>query len=799
MAQNETNMVNSDIGEIPVDRFGAALGVSRVSAERSYQGISALLKNVIENADQDAWAEIKNKIDYTFENLNKALSSLEKEEEFLGAIKARVEDGRKLLFKPNLVTVENIEPYTHTMLPGACANTEWAFVAAAMRWFHDKGKIRYDQMCLGEAASSSFYKAAQYTLLKKSGRPVTTEAAYEGRSDDFYGGWGFYFVRQYLSEALPSGSDEDPMNGLEDSMAGTFIPPGEAGGRLMVYDLNRISDAPSKGRKVSLPDGENFKSIILHKVIVGGDPSDAEDCRRYPGCFLINMPKLKVHSQAMFTNAIKNLGIGLYPLQANNSGCKKWAYGFPDTDIPTIKSRIPHQVWVPEIDPHTMVPQKDSRGNYKVTKTGGLTGTMLDIIRAVASENVSMMHIVDAIETVNRDHQGVGLGTVHPEGLIVAGADVAAVDLMCARYMFSNVGLKQAREAGLDDGFGGSFPQAVPVPQWNGAVIETVKGYDCVIARDASISRAQAYGMGTATYHVAGWDAVSGNPLGSSNGRLGFLSDNFFTDIHTKTLYWDIYKMPWDLQKTFFGYLDAVDQLEGKTLKQDFLKAFDETGDGSVTYEENGKKGIFGPALFLGGQYISARGEKDEKEVFKHFFSLIANPLRGANPKWSAEGHHFNREFFLGSVAVVAMAMSSMGADIKDTHFPELTWGKGRWPSFSQTQHTYLHQVIYGWRFPKQIGLFSLWGSAFGYADRVLNDSRFVGGVFGAPNAKAPKMYLEALKNNETGPLDFTLYVPVGYGAGGKLPHVKETSDPARVFTAEFDQGKIRWPESVAG
>ena len=57
----------------------------------------------------------------------------------------------------------------------------------------------------------------------------------------------------------------------------------------------------------------------------------------------------------------------------------------------------------------------------------------------------------------------------------------------------------------------------------------------------------------------------------------------------TKALYSAIYKMPWDLQSTFFGYLDAVDKLEGSVLKADFLHAFDETGDGTVTYEEYGK------------------------------------------------------------------------------------------------------------------------------------------------------------------------------------------------------------------
>ncbi len=798
MTQTEFK-INSDIGQVTIDNMGAALGVARVAAEKSYIGIGNLLKSVIETDDKDAWKKIKDKIDYTYTYLDKALSALDKEENFLAPMIQQVKAGKKLLFKPNLVSVENIEPYTHLPIPGTVANTEWAFVAAVMKWFHDTANIRYDQMCLGEAASGSLTKASKYTHIKKSGRPVTSEAAYEGKSDDFYGGWGFYFVRRYLAEESKSSPEDNPMNGLEESMAGTSVAPGEAHNKLMVYDLNRISDDPSKGRAIPLPDGKNFKSIILHKAIVGADPEDSEDRKRYPGSILINLPKLKVHSQAIFTNAIKNLGIGLYPLQANQPNCKcgSWIYASPDSNIPTMKSRIPHQVWVPEMDTETLIPKKDEKGNYLVTKTGGLTGTMLDIIRAVASQDIFMMHIVDAIETVNRDHQGVGLGIAVPEGLIVAGLDVVATDLMCARYMFSNVGLKEAQETGLDDGFGGNFPQAIPFPKLNGKIIQTDKRYDCPIARDASMSQAQKYGLGSTSYYIKGWDAVSNNPLTSSGGRLGFLTDNTFTDIHTQTLYWDIYKMPWDIQHTFLGYLEAVDQLESSTLKKEFLNEFDETGDGSVTYEENGKKGIFSPPLFLGGIYMSLSGGKDDSEPLRAYFAMTANPLRGVNPDWNPDGHHFNREFFMGAVAVVAQMMSSMNVEIPDRHYPDMTWGKGNWPSFSQAKYAYLHQVIYGWKFPKHIGIFSLYGSAIAYADQLLNNRKFVGNIYAAPNPKAPQKYLDALKNNEIEPLDFTVFVPKGYGAGGKLPHVQVTSDPAKVFTAQFDQGKIQWPDAT--
>ena len=53
-----------------------------------------------------------------------------------------------------------------------------------------------------------------------------------------------------------------------------------------------------------------------------------------------------------------------------------------------------------------------------------------------------------------------------------AGLDPVATDLLCARYMFSNVPLKEAEESKMEDGHGGCFPQRVPLPR--------VQGHDIV-------------------------------------------------------------------------------------------------------------------------------------------------------------------------------------------------------------------------------------------------------------------------------------------------------------------------------
>jgi hypothetical protein len=511
------------------------------------------------------------------------------------------------------------------------------------------------------------------------------------------------------------------------------------------------------------------------------------------------MPKLKVHNQALFTNAIKNVGIGLYPMKASRTNTMQWEYSYPYSSVPALKSGLPHQVWVPEMDPKTCLPRKDAKGTYIVTKTGGLTGTMLDIMRALTSQDVFMVHIVDTIEAVNRDHQGIGLGIAEAEGLVVTGTDMVATDLFCARYMFSNVGSKESRESGLVDRFGGSFVQAVPVPRFNGTEIITEKGYDCPLSRDHALVRAEQSGLGTSAYYVVGKDGITENPLGSDKGRLGYQDNGSFHEIVTSSLYWDIYKMPWDLQKTFFGYLEAAGRLEHKALKKGFLDAFDEDKDGVVSYEEYGKKGMFGPSLLLTGLYLSMRGVEDESELFRAFFALMATNLRGSNPQWNAEGHDFNEGQFYGNVAVMAYLMFQRPKEKPDPFVHGVNWGNGKWPSFTLAAMSYVHQIIYGWRFPKQIGVFSLYGSALAFADHRQNGRQFVGTVRGAPKLDAAQNYLEAVQTDRIQLFDSTLFVPPGYGASGKVPNVQETPDPQKIFTVVFERERIQWPDACKG
>ena len=66
--------------------------------------------------------------------------------------------------------------------------------------------VSYHQMALGEAATTMPGIAHSLSRLNPEGRKVTSEAAIEGKVGGFYAGWGFYFVRKYLAEALESGA-----------------------------------------------------------------------------------------------------------------------------------------------------------------------------------------------------------------------------------------------------------------------------------------------------------------------------------------------------------------------------------------------------------------------------------------------------------------------------------------------------------------------------------------------------------------------------------------------------------------
>lgn len=795
MTFSVTTPMKSPLGPRFPDAEGAPLAVLRLDPERSYGGVGLLLQRYINDEDQAAWQEIRRKIDFTFEALDLVLTPWAEETALAKTVKERLDRGQKLLFKPNLVSPLNIDFNTHGPGLGNTACTEWPLVAALMRWFHDRLGASYYRMVLGEAATAIPAAAGLFSLNHPEGKIVTPEAVIEGRVGSFYGGWGFYFVRKYLRECPTTKGEEDPMRGYAASLQGDYAPPGRITDELRVVDLNRIDD-PTKGREVPVTDGINFKSITLHKEIIGGDPSDPQDRKDYPGCLLINVPKLKVHNMALFTNVIKNLGIGLYPMGFSKKGGCTWEYSNPHRPIPGMKGGIPHEVWVPDMDREKCLPLLDDQGKPKLKKTGGLTATMLDIIRAVRDQDVLMVHIVDAIEATNLDHTGSDQAQKVREGLVFAGWDPVALDLLCARYLFSNVPLAEALKVEITDSFGGRFPQAVPLPRLEGGQILTGKGYDCPLSRDDLLVEAKRRGLGEAKYRVLGWDQRENLPLLSLEGHLGRVKDGTFEDLVTESLYFDYLKFPWDLQKTALAYLAAVDRLTGSAWREQFLKAFDEDGDGTVTYAETGKKGIGSLFLHQGGYSVSCLGS----EPFGYLSGRVKSQLislKLGDPKRNAKGINLLEEFQLGSACMVAYRLSLIDLELEDLFVPGLRFGKGKWPSLKTAQYFLLGISLYGAGFPFQPGFPSLYGSVILYADLTQKQGAVLGVKGRPPVPDDIQRYVEAVRAGKHPPLDFVFYVPPGLEemGGTPLPQVTATEDPGKVFTVHLNGGREVWGE----
>jgi hypothetical protein len=789
MSDDSVATVRSPIGAVAVDSGGAAIGAVRLDAQQSYVQLPELLKEVIDAGSDAAWQAIKQRVDYTYSALDAALSPLRDEVGFDAMLREELARGKKLLFKPNLVNPLAIDARGHGAGLGYSTCTAWPFVAALMRWLHDKLDVSYHQMALGEAATAM--AAASAIFSREQGRPVTREAVIEGRSGDFYGGWGFYFVRKYLAETHDPAHVDDPMKGYDDSVAGNYVPPGRAMDRLPVYDMNRIQDRPGSGRRVPVADAANFEAITLHKAIVGGEPSDAADVRDYPGCVLINMPKLKVHNIALFTNAIKNLGIGLYPMEAASgadAASTGWMYSAPQLPVPGMKARIPHVVWTADVDESTGRP-------LTVRRTAGINGTMVDIIKAVQGQGVRILSVVDAIEAINFDHTTSTTAERVPEGYVFASLDVVALDVLCARYMFNMLPMTEGRRLVEEGKAPCEWVQRVPLPVVQGSNIVTTEGFDSPLSRHVLFDYAEKRGVGGQRYHVTGGDVRQGGRLASLQGHLGRIERGTFSELITGTLYYDRMKLLWDLQATAMAYARANDELTGSGYHRQFLDAFDENGDGVIDYEETGRSGGVDFQVYASGIGVHLMGT-EEHGALHGFFSGRTNGLRWADAGLNAEGLDFMKDYVESSLAVVGLTLSQMEIEGADPAVPGMTWGKGKWPSMQAARFLAIGTMIYGMGYPFMTTIDSLYGVALQYADKVFNGSTYTGDyeTMSDPVSPLAMQYIQAVAGGAE-PLPFKLYVPVGYGQvfGRAIPNVEETGDPARVLTVEFAGGTEVW------
>lgn len=792
----EATTVRTPLGEMPVDSDGAAVGVVRMQPERSVRGVPELLQRVINEESAEAWEGIKAKIGHTYESLDHALQSLERETGYAERVRVELEQGKKLLFKPNMVSVLSIDPATHGEGTGHVACSTWSFLAALMRWFHDHLDVSYHQMAVGEAATATAAIAARFNLALGGSARVTPEGIMEGRLGPFSAGWGFYFARRYLAETHDPSHQDDPMKGYEDSVAGVYVPPGKANDRLPLYDLNRTQTAPPRGRDVEVPNGANFQSITLHKVVVGGDPNDRDDRSEYPGCVLVNVPRLKVHNVALITCAVKNLGIGLYPMEAAvdaDPTSTHWKYSAPDGPVPGLKIRIPHGVWVAEEMDEIGRPKKDADGNDMLTRTAGLSGTMADILEALSHQGIFTLSVVEAIEPTNLGHMGSPPGVAVPEGYVFAGLDPVAVDLLAARYLFKTVPMAEARRLRAEQGLPSEFMHRVPLPRVDGRDIVTGTGVDSPLWRDPVPAYTERRGLGSQAYYVVGRDVTADAPLASVNGHLGRVQGDSFTELMTSTLYTDVSKPLWDLQATVLAYAEANDALTGSAYRRQFLETFDENADGVIDYDEMGKTTFQGPVgegmarmiqLSAVEQYGGLRGS----------FQMRSVQLRLRDRAFNGEGQELVKEHADSGACSVALRLALSPTESKDPLFPSMTWGRGKWPSLQFARREQILSAVYGLEAPDTVGPASLYGYAFEYADKALNGGRFTGGAGPMPDPAAAQKYVQAVEEGAE-PLPFVLYVPAGFGKCGEraVPNVRETGDREKMFRVEFRGGEEVW------
>jgi hypothetical protein len=761
----------------------------------AYSGIPLLLKEVIDRENEAAWDEIRTKIDYMYSCLTCALSVLNDEVVFSRDVVARVKKGQKLLFKPNIVFPAYIDHVTHGPgNVGAC--TPWPFVAALMRWFHDNLGVTYHQMSLGEAGTGVTPMAGAYTLALAGKQVVTPEAVIEGKWGTGYGGWGFYFVRRYLADTHASGHSDDPMKGYEESIRGICLPPGRAREKLMVYDINRIADDGSNGRDVPIPHGINFQSITLHKAVIGGDPDNPEDLKAWPGCVLVNVPRLKIHNLDLLTCAIKNVGVGLYPMEAKASGHQggtRWKYAHPNKLIPGVKSGIPHTVWIPETDEETGMPRQGKNGELLLQKTGGLSATIADVVEAVKDQDIMMLHVVDAIEPTNRFHTGPMVAPI-PEGYAFAARDPVALDLLCARYLFTTLPIAEAKAIQEKQNLATSFLQKVPIPRADGHSIVTEEGFDSPISRYMGFKHYQERGLGQQDYYVVGRDEWQGGALASVEGHLGRVKAGKFSELLTKEMYFSALLPLWDLQATTLAYAEANDTITGSRYKPAILHEFDENGDGIIDYDEKGRGRNL---IFIAHSLRLPAVNVDNLERLRIRFLLAAVPLRCMNEEWNTLGHYFNKWTLFNSAMTASMEMARSPLESPDPFVPGMVWGKGKWPSIQFAQHWYLCTQIYGNGFPNSFDIMmSLYGFALQYADLKWNQGERIGVRTASVGADEISRYHRDVEQGAN-LLPFTLYVPPTYGRvrDGKIPNVEETDDPELIFTTSFNAGSEGWRE----
>ncbi|MGD9143493.1 MAG: DUF362 domain-containing protein [Dehalococcoidia bacterium] len=781
----ENTPVKSPVGKKLPDNTGSAIGAARIDPAETYISIAKLLQEHINTGSEPAWQKIRQLIDKIYLTVSAALEALEAESPFLAEVKKQVASGKKLFFKPNVVTLPLIDYQTHgSGIPGA--NTHWEFQGAVMRWFHDKAGISFHQMAVGEAGMTISTDTA--VISKRLGRKLTPEAILEGKYGDDYGGWGFYFTRKYLAGCHTPEHQDDPFSGYRESLEGICLPPGKAGDKLMLYNLNMMDE--NNSRDVPVADGINYKSITIHKAVIGGDPENRRDITDWPGCVLVNLPLLKIHIMELFTFALKNLGMGIFAMEANSSskpGEYKWKYSTPDTKVPFGKLKVPHGRWIVQTDEDTLKPLRDNQGELLWRRTGGMEATIADGIQAVKGQNIMMLHVGDAIECTNIFHSGIA-GVVVPEGFVFASNDPVALDNCGAHYLFNMVPMIDTGKIQEKYRIKSEVIQKIPSVKLEGKNIETIAGYDSCYSRYHALKHCEERGLGQLNYYISGKDLWQGGNLASINHHLGRVEKDTFSDLVTSTVYRAATKPLMDFQAGMMAYLELNDKLTGADYKQQLLQFHDENGDGVIDYMEGGKNA--GAMAGFAYNQILMSSQVDPLEALKLRFLFSMVPARWIRKEWNNEGLETGEQGMVGQAVSQAYRMSQSKEEKPDTLYKGRVWGNGKWPSVQYVLELMKYARVYGPMFPDRINaMMSPYGQAFTYADRKWNGGKYSNRQATGKNEDIIVDYHQAVARGEE-LLPFTIYVPRGYGSynNRQIPNVEETDKPELIFSASFPE-----------
>ena len=154
------------------------MAAARMDPAQGYGENLLLIQKYINEGSENVWEDICRRIDAVYLTVRSALDSLEHETAFMADVKMQLGTGKKLLFKPNLVALPQIDPVTHgPNLIGCC--TPWEFPAAVMRWFHEDRGISYYRMAVGEAGN--FTPSAALEAARAWGESVTPSGT-DGRT-----------------------------------------------------------------------------------------------------------------------------------------------------------------------------------------------------------------------------------------------------------------------------------------------------------------------------------------------------------------------------------------------------------------------------------------------------------------------------------------------------------------------------------------------------------------------------------------------------------------------------------------